>query len=117
MQVEPHADVAEAFADALARLLGDNLARVSLFGSRARGDHRSRSDYDLMIVLRRVNGEVRSAIHRLATEYELERPVDLSTKITDLDQFERLRSGPLPFWRNYRSDERVLWPRASSRNE
>jgi len=36
----------------LQSLYGDRLSRLILFGSRARGDARSDSDYDVMVVLR-----------------------------------------------------------------
>jgi predicted nucleotidyltransferase len=74
-------DIAQEFAEALAERLGDDLIQVALFGSRARGEARWRSDYDLMVVLRRASGEVRDTVHRLATKLELEHNVDLSTKI------------------------------------
>ena len=109
-------DVARELAEALAERLGDELVQVALFGSRARGEARWRSDYDLMVVLRSASGEARDAIHRLATTLELEHNVDLSTKIVDRERFERLRRSSLPFWRNYVRDERVLWPPTRSQS-
>src|SRR6185295_6843357 len=106
-------DVASEFAEALAERLGDDLIQVALFGSRARGEARWRSDYDLMVVLRSATGEARSAVHRLATTLELEHNVDLSTKIVDRERFENLRRSSMRFWRNYARDEKVLWPPTS----
>jgi uncharacterized protein len=40
------------FREALTELYGDRLERVVLFGSRARGDARSDSDYDVAVFLR-----------------------------------------------------------------
>ena len=40
----------------------------------------------------------------------LEHAIDLSTKILRQPDFERLVRSELPFWRSFRSDERVLWP-------
>jgi predicted nucleotidyltransferase len=117
MAIATGTDLAEAFADALAGRLGSNLVRVSLFGSRARGEHRRRSDYDLMIVLRRASAEARSTIHRLAAEWELERSIDLSTKVTDADTFEHLKASGLAFWSNFRRDERILWPATNLKSE
>ncbi len=40
------------FKDELAALYGDNLERVVLFGSRARGDNSGESDYDVAVFLK-----------------------------------------------------------------
>lgn len=109
-------DVAREYAEALAERLGEELVQVGLFGSRARGDARWRSDYDLIVVLRSASDEAWHAVHRLATRFELEHNVDLSTKILDQERFEQLRRSSVPFWRNYVRDEKVLWPPTSSRN-
>ena len=49
------------FRDALAELYGDRLERVVLFGSRARGDAREDSDYDVAVFIKNLGpfwGEV-----------------------------------------------------------
>ena len=107
-------DLCDEYARMLHDRLGDELLRVSLYGSRARGDHRPDSDFDLMVVLRRAGGDARSMVHRLAVEVELDRHVDLSTKILRIEDFEKLSLSSYPFWRRYRCDERVLWPPTSS---
>jgi hypothetical protein len=68
-----------------------------------------------MVVLRQASGQNREVVHRLATEVELEHDyaIDLSTKITDAERFERLRRSPLPFWQSFNRDERILWPPTS----
>lgn len=109
-------DIAELYARRLADRLEEELVRVSLFGSRARGEGRLRSDFDLMIVLRRPTGELRDAVHGLATELELDHNVDLSTKIVSEPRFQELRRSNLPFWRRFTRDERILWPPTSSRS-
>lgn len=109
-------DVAHDFAEALAERLGDDLVQVALFGSRARGDARWRSDYDLLVVLRSASRESRDAVHRLATRLELDHNVDLSIKVLDRERFEQLQRSSPRFWRNYARDEKILWPRTSLRS-
>lgn len=103
--------VVRDFVSALAAALGERLLEVSLYGSRARGEGRVRSDFDLVVVVDRASGEVRDAVHRQATEIELDANVDLSTKIVDRERFAELSASDLPFWRNFRRDQRILWPR------
>jgi uncharacterized protein len=61
------------FRKALDEMYGDRLDRVVLFGSRARGDARSDSDYDLAVFLR-------DMADRFA---EMDRLADLGTDICD----------------------------------
>ena len=53
------------FRKALGEVYGDRLARVVLFGSRARGDARPDSDYDIAVFLHDMNDRG-SELHRLA---------------------------------------------------
>jgi uncharacterized protein len=46
-------------------LYGDRLKRVVLFGSRARGDHRRDSDYDIAVFIDGYSGSMEE-VHRLA---------------------------------------------------
>jgi predicted nucleotidyltransferase len=59
------------FCTAVTDLYGDRLERVVLFGSRARGDARADSDYDIAVFLRGMSD-------RFA---EMDRLADLSTKM------------------------------------
>src|SRR5438874_9124236 len=61
------------FRAALDALYGGRLERVVLFGSRARGDARADSDYDVAVFLK----------HRTDRWHELDRLADLSTDIID----------------------------------
>ena len=102
------------FARHLGARLGARLERISLFGSRARRDHAFRSDYDLLLVVSKPTGAVRSTIHHEATLWELAHNVDLSTKIVSDADFARLLPTAEPFWKNFRRDELQLWPTNST---
>jgi len=109
MSAAPDIVLASEFAEVLAMHLGANVRRISLFGSRARRDQNRHSDFDLMIVLDSPTGALRSLIHSLALQWELERRVDLSTKILSFADFSTGIESIHTFWKNYRKDERILW--------
>ncbi len=51
-----HDLILSRFRDAVAETYGERLERVVLFGSRARGDFRPDSDYDVAVFLREMGG-------------------------------------------------------------
>ena len=61
------------FRDALNKVYGDRLERVVLYGSRARGDARPDSDYDVAVFLRGADNR----------DPELYRPADPSTAMIE----------------------------------
>ena len=87
----------------LAKIYGDRLKAVYLFGSYARGDYHEGSDLDVMIVLDTYNSYwdelVRSA--ELASDLSLEYDVTVSRTIMTEEQWKK---GDLPVLRNIRSE-------------
>lgn len=70
----PDDPVLKRFRAAVNEIYGDRVARVVLFGSRARGDARPDSDYDVAVFLR---GDIAD---RIAESYRL---ADVSTAILE----------------------------------
>ena len=70
----PHDPILERFRSAVHELYGERVARLVLFGSRARGDARPDSDYDVAVFL---HGEMPDRIG------EMYRLADLSTAILE----------------------------------
>jgi predicted nucleotidyltransferase len=71
MTMRPHDPVLARFRSALDTMYGQRIDRVILFGSRARGDSRPDSDYDVAVFLRDLPDRF-SELYRLA---------DLSTEL------------------------------------
>jgi uncharacterized protein len=63
MRTDP---VLRFFKDAVAGVLGSHLRQIVLFGSRARGDAKAGSDYDLLVVVDKVNSQVVNGIDDIA---------------------------------------------------
>jgi uncharacterized protein len=80
-----HDPVLKRFRAALTEIYGDRLERVVLFGSRARGDAREDSDYDIAVFLRDLNDRFK----------EMNRLADLSTAIL-YDMGELVSALPYP---------------------
>lgn len=58
--------VVRFFAASVRRELGAHLKQIVLFGSRARGDAAGDADYDLLVVVDRVNGAVTDGVDQIA---------------------------------------------------
>jgi predicted nucleotidyltransferase len=66
MRYDPTTDsVLSRFRSTLSEIYGDRLARVVLYGSRARGDYRPDSDYDVAVFLYHMPDRG-AEIHRIA---------------------------------------------------
>jgi predicted nucleotidyltransferase len=61
-------------------LLKDNLVRIILYGSRARGDFHNGSDYDFVIIVNHHNKNIRKQISAIGVEF-LNRYDQLATSL------------------------------------
>ncbi|MHB1679229.1 MAG: nucleotidyltransferase domain-containing protein [bacterium] len=57
--------------------------KITLFGSRARGDYNEDSDYDVFIVVDKLTPDVRKYIRSCAWEIEFENEIIINTVIVD----------------------------------
>ena len=98
--------VPATFAHEVRRRLGDHLKELRLFGSRARGDARSDSDYDMLVIVDSRSPEVRATI--LDVEVGLiDRYDALVTSIVRTEEEWRHRQGS-PLARNIEREGRLL---------
>lgn len=81
----------EELKQALKDLLGDRLIRVSLFGSRARGDYRGDSDMDVAMIVRALTPKGKKEILDLVAELELKYDTPLSVLVFSEEQFQNLK--------------------------
>jgi uncharacterized protein len=76
------------------------IKRLILFGSRARGDQKPYSDYDILVVADRVEPSLRKALYSAVVEILASSGDVVSLKIFREAEFQRLSSIPTPFMRN-----------------
>ncbi len=72
-------------------LLGNSLAAIRLYGSRARGDFDERSDIDIAVIVRGLTRQTRNRILEKTAEIELENLMPLSVLVLSEEEFENLK--------------------------
>lgn len=72
-------------------LLGNSLAAIRLYGSRARGDFDERSDIDIAVIVRGLTRQARNRILEKTAEIELENLMPLSVLVLSEEEFENLK--------------------------
>ncbi len=82
--------VALAFINKVHQYFAGQLIAVTLFGSRARGEAKSDSDMDLLVVLAEVNPEIRQRIHHLAAEVWLDQGIFLSVLVWSQEHWRKV---------------------------
>lgn len=94
------------FSIQLKRSLGNDLSKIILYGSYARGDFQENSDVDVMILVKLSPEQiehVESAVFDLAFDIELEHGIHISPIIKNEEQFEYW-ADVLPFYRTVRKE-------------
>ena len=71
------------FASLVRKSLGDRLIDIRLFGSRARGDARTDSDYDVLVLVQHSSAEVSKLVLAAAFDLGLEHEVYISPRIIE----------------------------------
>ena len=92
------------------RILGENLKKVILYGSYARGDYTENSDIDIMVLTTLTDAEIEkieAQIYDVAFDFLMDYGVDISVVIKNENQFNYWL-GALPFYDNVQREGVVL---------
>ncbi len=84
--------------------LRKHITRVILFGSRARGDDRPDSDYDLLIVVPRKDDHLLDGLYEGVLDVLLAHGRLISLKIFPEQEFERLTQLQTPFMQRVKAE-------------
>lgn len=99
-------NVVYEFAAQLRRILRNNLSKIILYGSYARGDFHADSDIDIMVLVKLLPEEIEKieeSIFDIAFDIELEYGIHISPIIKNEEQF-KYWVDVLPFYRNVKNE-------------
>ena len=104
--------IIEEFVNGVKRILGNNLKKIILYGSYARGDYTEDSDIDIMILTDLEGKELEKYRNKIYDYcYDIEEKnnfhIDLSPLVKNIDRFNYWLEG-LPFYMNVQKEGVVL---------
>jgi len=97
----------QQFLDGI-RPIRSKILKLILFGSRARGDEKPYSDYDLLVVVEKREPQLRTALYKVVVEVLISTGRVVSLKIFPESEFKRLSSIPTPFMKNVLAEGQAL---------
>lgn len=103
--------ITEEIVDQAKNLLKENIYKIVLYGSYARGDFDVESDIDVMIIMNCNKEEVcryRKQISRVGSRIGLENDIEVSLLIRDRDTFEQ-GENVLPFYKSIQREGITLY--------
>jgi uncharacterized protein len=107
----PLSEIVRNVRDTLAARLPEDLHRLILYGSEARGEARRDSDIDFIVVLQRddpaLKSAVQDAVYDVMWQHDFGRFI--SVYVMPLDEFERQKRKGFSFIRSVERDGVVLW--------
>lgn len=97
--------------DEAKKLLKEDIYKIVLYGSYARGDFTSESDMDIMIILNCGKEKIstyRKPISKVASRIGLENDIEISLLLRDKGMFEQAEE-VLPFYKNIQKEGVALY--------
>lgn len=87
--------VLELFLKKLRNELGSHIKYVFLYGSRARGDNYTDSDYDCMVVVDALSSSINDTIDEITGEFLYEYDIIFSVFIVSIERYTKQTYNPL----------------------
>jgi predicted nucleotidyltransferase len=88
------------FLDLLQHYHSERVQQTILFGSKARGDSRSESDIDILIVVDQEDWRLSHAISDLAADVSLEHDVLIGPRVIGQERWERMKQHRFGLYQN-----------------
>ncbi len=93
-------EILKNIAQELRNTFGNFIAGVYAFGSRVRGDHTARSDFDILILVTEKNIEIEEKIIGIIVDIESEHGLSFSPLIKTVQSFTLEKEHNSPFYQN-----------------
>lgn len=87
--------IIKQLSETLKKEIGKNIKDIILFGSRARGDFYSESDYDLIVLVDRESKEIKDKIFKLSCEIGWKHNVVITVFVHEKSYYEKKKYEPL----------------------
>lgn len=81
--------VIKSFVEKLRENIGDEILKIMLFGSKARGDFSRDSDIDIFVLVKEKNQELRDKIGDITADYIYDYDIPLSPVLYDIDEYNQ----------------------------
>lgn len=101
--------VLNGFIKYLTNLYPKQIVSIDLFGSKARGDAGQDSDIDLLIIVQDRDSIDRNKIYDYVLDAELDYEINISLKIYNKDEYNKLIQMNIPFATNVQKEGITLW--------
>lgn len=101
--------VLKGFIQQVTHLYPEQIISIELFGSKARGDDHYESDIDLLIIVRDRQQINRNELYDFVIDAELNYGIDISLKVYNKDDFDKLVELNVPFASNIQKEGVTLW--------
>ena len=82
-------ELVQSFADELRVSMADEIMKIVLFGSKARGDFDTDSDIDIFILVREKTQDIRDRVGDVAADYIFDYDVPLAPVLYDLEEYDQ----------------------------
>ncbi len=100
----PFWSLLQKFADGLRQLAGENIERILLIGSYARGEQTDESDIDIVILLKINSKELRNRIYDYLLDFMLEHDLDISLKLIEQNTYQEWKRQAEPLTRSIETE-------------
>lgn len=102
--VNQNLDFLQTFANGLRQLAGDNIEKILLIGSYARGDQTHESDVDIVVLLKASSEGLRDRIYDYLVDFMLEHDIDISLKLIEHKTYQEWKKQAEPFTRSIETE-------------